>query len=616
MTCNESGRKTIARFALCVVLAMVTTSALADVAALSVNGNQVLAGGKPASFAGNSLFWSNTGWGGEKFYNASVVSWLKRDWKADIVRAAMGVEAPGGYLQDPKGNLARVKAVVDAAITNDMYVIIDWHSHHAESQRSEAITFFQQMAHAYGTHKHVIYEIYNEPLKISWSGKVKPYAEAVIHAIRAIDPDNLIVVGTPTWSQDVDVAAADRIAGANIAYALHFYAGSHGKSLRDKAQQALDRGVALFVTEWGAVNSNGDGSPDFKETSAWMNFLETRGISHANWATNDKAEGASALVRGASTEGGWPANQLTASGSLARKIISAWGSAPLPDDELVLNVPGYADFIAVDGESVWVTNEGRVERWSAKGKIASVTMPKPCGAMSVAFGSLWVADCTDLAVYRIDIRTAKTLAVIRTGIADPEGETNVVAGDNSIWVPSAASGKISRIDPSTNLVTALVTVDAGTSYLAYGFDSLWAVSSQGATLQQIDLANNQVARRVALGRQPGFLAAGEGGVWVQEQGDGTVARVDPGTAAVTGRVKVGDNLKYGDIDTGDGKVWLRTTADQTFVVIDPKSMSVLTRIGKPSGSGGLRYTPLGVWTSAHDLHTLSLWKTADQAKSR
>jgi endoglucanase len=319
------------RITLIIALAMLALGggpAVADVAPLSVKGNQVLAGGKPASFAGNSLFWSNTGWGGEKFYNANVVRWLKADWKADIVRAAMGVEAPGGYLKDPAGNVARVKAVVDAAIANDLYVIIDWHSHRAESHRSEAIAFFQDMARTYGTHHHVIYEIYNEPLQVSWRSQIKPYSEAVIAAIRAIDPDNLIVVGTPSWSQDVDVAAADPVAGANIAYALHFYAGTHGQSLRDKAQTALDRGAALFVTEWGSVNSNGDGAVATKETNAWMDFMKARGISHANWATNDKAEGASALVPGASVAGGWAADQLTDSGKFAKVIISGWRSAP------------------------------------------------------------------------------------------------------------------------------------------------------------------------------------------------------------------------------------------------------------------------------------------------
>jgi DNA-binding beta-propeller fold protein YncE len=95
---------------------------------------------------------------------------------------------------------------------------------------------------------------------------------------------------------------------------------------------------------------------------------------------------------------------------------------------------------------------------------------------------------------------------------------------------------------------------------------------------------------------------------VQEQGDGTVARIDPRTGKVTGRVKVGETLKYGDIDTGGGRVWLRTTKEQTFVVIDPQSMRVRSRLGKASGSGALRYTSAGVWTTAHDNHTMSWWR--------
>lgn len=312
------------------VLLSQASAVLAEVSPLSVSGNKILAGGQPASFAGNSLFWSNTGWGGEKFYNANAVAWLKSDWKSRIVRVAMGVDEGGGYLQDPAGNKARLKAVVDAAIANDMYVIIDWHSHHAEDYRSQAVAFFQEMARTYGKSNHVIYEVYNEPLNISWSGTIKPYAQAVINAIRAIDPDNLIIVGTPNWSQDVDAASRDPISGTNIAYTLHFYAGSHGQWLRDKAQTALNNGVPLFVTEWGSVNASGDGAVAHSETAAWMDFLKARGISHANWALNDKAEGASALVPGASSQGGWSAAQLTPSGTLAKQIISGWGGSTNP----------------------------------------------------------------------------------------------------------------------------------------------------------------------------------------------------------------------------------------------------------------------------------------------
>ena len=322
--------KGIAKITALIVVPAPPPPLFGDLAPLAWGANQIRAGGQPASFAGNSLFWSNTGWGGERFYNAGVVSWLKSDWRTTIVRAAMGVDESGGYISDPNGNRARVRAVVDAAIANDLYVIIDWHSHHAESYRSQAIAFFQDMARTYGTRNHVIYEIYNEPLQISWTGTIKPYAQAVISAIRAIDPDNLIIVGTPTWSQDVDVAAADPIAGTNIAYTLHFYAGTHTQFLRDKAQTALNRGVALFVTEWGSVNANGDGAVATQSTNDWMNFLRARGISHLNWATNDKVEGASALRPGASTTGGWSAGQLTPSGTLAKQILSGWGSSAPP----------------------------------------------------------------------------------------------------------------------------------------------------------------------------------------------------------------------------------------------------------------------------------------------
>lgn len=293
------------------------------VAPLVVQGNKVTANGQPANLAGMSLFWSNTGWGGENYYNAQTVSWLKSDWKANLVRVAVGVEADGGLLTDST-NKTRAMTVIDAAIANNMYVIIDWHTHTAEANKPAAIAFFKEMASKYGNYNNVIYEVYNEPLQVSWSNVIKPYATDVIKEIRAIDPDNLIIVGTPSWSQDVDVASQDKItAYSNIAYTLHFYAGTHKQFLRDKAQTALNNGIALFVTEWGTVNADGDGSVDATETATWLNFLKTNGISHANWSLTDKVEGASALVAGASANGGWTAAQLTASGTLVRNAIIA-----------------------------------------------------------------------------------------------------------------------------------------------------------------------------------------------------------------------------------------------------------------------------------------------------
>lgn len=299
-------------------------------------------------------------------------------------------------------------------------------------------------------------------------------------------------------------------------------------------------------------------------------------------------------------------------------VLAACSSEPPPQDpgkmafeETVIEAPGFVDFLTIDGATTWVTNRGRVEQFSTEGIVASVEIPKPCGTMALLDGALWVANCEDLNLYRVNVETASVEAVLETGIAEPRGETNIVAGAGSVWVPSDPNGKISRIDPATNEVVATIDVTPGTFFLAYGLDALWAVNSGENLLQKIDPATNEVVGSVKLGKQPGFLAAGEGAVWVQEQGDGTVARVDPETLEVTSRTEVGDTLLYGDIDTGDGKVWLRTTEDQTFVVIDAQTGEILARVGRPEGSGAIRYTPAGIWTSAHDVLTINWWTPTD-----
>lgn len=288
---------------------------------LRVSGNKVVdQNNEPVSFAGNSFFWSNDNWGGERYYTPEVVSWLKQDWEATIVRAAMGVEDGGGYLDNKTANKNRLKIIVDAAIAEGIYVIIDWHSHHAEDHTNEAVTFFQEMATLYGEYDNVIYEIYNEPLDISWSNTLKPYGETVIAAIRAIDPDNMIIMGTPEWSQKVDLAAADPITDPNIAYTLHFYTVWHQQWLRDRATAAMNAGIAIFITEWGSIGY----TQNDPETTLWMDWCKANDISHCNWAVNDKTEEWSILKSGASTTGEWGENDLTEAGKLARKIIQDW----------------------------------------------------------------------------------------------------------------------------------------------------------------------------------------------------------------------------------------------------------------------------------------------------
>ena len=288
---------------------------------IKVQGNKIVdKNGHPVQLRGMSFFWSQ--WMG-KYYTPETVKWLKDDWRCTMVRAAMAIEEGEGYLKNPALEKQKVITVVDAAIAQGLYVLIDWHDHHAEKNLTQAKAFFSEMAQKYGDKPNVIYEIYNEPLDVSWKDIIKPYAEEVIQAIRQHDPDNIVVVGTRKWSQEVDEAATNPITGNNTAYTLHYYAATHKQALRDKASAALNKGAALMVTEFGTCEASGDGFLDVNESKTWWKFLDENKISWANWSIADKVEGTAALKPGASPAGGWTDSQITPSGKLVREELQS-----------------------------------------------------------------------------------------------------------------------------------------------------------------------------------------------------------------------------------------------------------------------------------------------------
>lgn len=275
----------------------------------------------PPQLRGISFSWSI--WGGKKYYNKEVVDWLVDDFKVSLVRLSMAIEPDGGYLQHPTEQAALIQQVAAQAIARGIYVIIDWHDHNAERNVVQAKAFFSQMAQLYKGTPNIIYEIWNEPERQSWA-TVKTYATEVIGEIRKHDAENLIVVGTPHWDQDVDIAAEDPITGyRNIAYAFHFYASDpyHQDNLRKKAEAALQRGLPLFVTEWGVGESNGDGVFDKEKTARWMAWMEEHKLSWANWNLTDKQETTAILMPGAPASGHWSPDQLTAAGNYIREQL-------------------------------------------------------------------------------------------------------------------------------------------------------------------------------------------------------------------------------------------------------------------------------------------------------
>lgn len=284
------------------------------VSALSVKGLQLVnEKGEPVVLHGVSYGWHQF-W--PRFYNASSVDYLVNDWGAQVVRASMGVELEGAYIDNPEMGLNGVQTVVDAAIENGAYAIIDWHSHGLRTE--EAKDFFKKMATRYKGVPNVIYEIFNEPVEDSWAD-VKAYSIEVIKVIRSIEPDAVILVGSPHWDQDIHIAADDPITGYdNLMYTLHFYANTHKQDLRDRGDYALGKGLPLFVSECASMEASGDGDINVEEWNKWLEWMQKHSISWVVWSVSDKDETCSMLYPSASSEGNWKDEDLKTWGKMVR----------------------------------------------------------------------------------------------------------------------------------------------------------------------------------------------------------------------------------------------------------------------------------------------------------
>ena len=247
--------------------------------------------GKIAMLRGVSLYWSDAT--GLQYYKPEVISWAAKNLGIDVFRFAMGVQyynsdgnatepldASYSYMGSPSTYLSKIDQMVQAAVENDVYIIIDWHSHRAEYEQTAADTFFTRMAKTYGNIPNVIFEIYNEPVKTAWS-TITSYANTVAAHIRQYS-DNLILVGTPSWSQ---LTSYGGVTATNVAYVFHFYAGTHTVgTFESRITAAKNAGNAVFISEWGTTAANGKGSANESNTNDWFTFMEANHLSNCNWS--------------------------------------------------------------------------------------------------------------------------------------------------------------------------------------------------------------------------------------------------------------------------------------------------------------------------------------------
>ncbi len=251
-------------------------------------------------------------WFGE-IVNENAFATLSKDWECNVIRLALYV-GESGYATDPALK-DLVYRGIELAFKYDMYVMVDWHvlapGDPNDPIYAGAYDFFDEISEAYKDHPQsyqILYEICNEPSPNNNGGdgltndaagwqKVKSYAEPIVSMLRE-KCDNVIIVGSPNWSQRPDLAADDPIDAKNIVYAVHFYSGTHFASdnssdrgnVMSNARYALENGVAIFISEWGTSEASGNNGPFLDKADVWLDFCNTNNVSWCNWSLTNKNE--------------------------------------------------------------------------------------------------------------------------------------------------------------------------------------------------------------------------------------------------------------------------------------------------------------------------------------
>lgn len=251
---------------------------------------------------------------------------LHEDWGINCIRLALYTEEYGGYCSG--GDKDSLKALIQNGISyatdQDMYVIVDWHVLNDKDPNvhiEDSISFFREISEEYSQAANIIYEICNEPNGYATWDSVKEYADQVIPVIRENDPDALILVGSPTWSQDIDQALSSPLEYDNIMYTLHFYAGTHKEELRSRLKTCVDSGLPVFISEFGTCDASGNGSNDFEQTSEWLSLIEEYNLSFLCWNLSNKAESSSLISPSCGKTADWEESELSEAGKWMRNYF-------------------------------------------------------------------------------------------------------------------------------------------------------------------------------------------------------------------------------------------------------------------------------------------------------
>ena len=204
---------------------------------------------------------------------------------------------------------------------------------------------------------------------------------------------------------------------------------------------------------------------------------------------------------------------------------------------------------------------------TAAGSRSEITVGGRPGAVVFGGDRVWVADEDGAGITAINARGGR---VFKRGIAPHVAPLRLAVGAGGLWVSSAATGSVRRVDLGTAVAGPPVVVGRGPSGrhrrrrhrlgrqqplrhaspastrrpgrcsatrsrsasrpggIDAGTSVVWVANAADDSVSRIDIESGEtIGAPIAVGRHPGAVAVAREAVWVADNGDGAVTRIEP-----------------------------------------------------------------------------------------
>lgn len=226
---------------------------------------------------------------------------------------------------------------------------------------------------------------------------------------------------------------------------------------------------------------------------------------------------------------------------------------------------------------------------------------KACGDPINGFGTIWVRNCGEDSIARLDAKTKKVKGSVPIVVA--ASADSMQASADSVWMLTDDKTTLARIDPDQNIVVAETRLPAACNSLLFAENSLWVTCPSEGKLLRVDPATNLVKERIEVSAEPISAAFGESSVWVYCKKEGKISRVDPKTNKVTKTIELKTPNLAGEIIFGEGFVWL-SSPGFPITRIDPAADKVAQQF-TGEGGGAIYFGANAIWVPNLKTNTLS-----------